>query len=241
MKKISKNLYSLFFAVALVSIFSFNVQQSASISKTDLLGKFTPSSHPDFVKIDAAYASNGGMYMRKEAYDSFLKMYEAAKKENIVLTIISATRNFDRQKTIWEKKWKLEKYKGWKDFDKAKDILNYSSMPGTSRHHWGTDIDLNSVSPKDFETGGQKKVYEWLVKNASSFGFSQTYTAKTAGRTGYSEEKWHWSYMPLAKKFLADYNRQISYTDITDFSGCAQAQPLEVIREYVNGIEVGLK
>ena len=32
-------------------------------------------------------------------------MAEAAKKEGVILTIISATRNFESQKRIWENKW----------------------------------------------------------------------------------------------------------------------------------------
>ena len=31
--------------------------------------------------------------------------------------------------------------------------MNYSAMPTASRHHWGTDVDINSVDPEDFETG----------------------------------------------------------------------------------------
>ena len=31
-------------------------------------------------------------------------------------------------------------------------------MPGTSRHHWGTDIDFNSVDPAYFKTATGIKV-----------------------------------------------------------------------------------
>ncbi|NJK84501.1 MAG: M15 family metallopeptidase [Saprospiraceae bacterium] len=41
--------------------------------------------------------------------------------------------------------------------ERALKILKYSSMPGTSRHHWGTDIDLNSFSNSYFEQGEGKK------------------------------------------------------------------------------------
>ncbi|MFM9004881.1 MAG: D-alanyl-D-alanine carboxypeptidase family protein [Flavobacteriales bacterium] len=40
--------------------------------------------------------------------------------------------------------------------------MKFSSMPGTSRHHWGTDIDLNSVEPSYFLSGKGLLIYQWL-------------------------------------------------------------------------------
>ena len=45
----------------------------------------------------------------------------------------------------------------------VKEIMKYSSMPSTSRHHWGTDIDLNSLENSYFEKGeGKKYSIGWL-------------------------------------------------------------------------------
>lgn len=213
----------------------------ATYSKTDLLGQFDPSKHADFSLIAKEYTGKDGIYMRTEAYNSFINMAKAAKKEGITITIISATRNFNYQKGIWEKKWLREKYKGWSDIDKVKDILKYSSMPGTSRHHWGTDVDFNSVEPAYFNSGVGKKLYDWLVAHGSEYGFYQTYTDKKNGRTGYEEEKWHWSYMPIAREMLKQYNATITYEDLTGFSGSSSAQSADAIALYVNGIDPSLK
>jgi D-alanyl-D-alanine carboxypeptidase len=56
------------------------------------------------------------------------------------------------------------------------DIMNYSAMPQASRHHWGTDVDINSVEPEYFESGQGLKEYTWLQENAWKFGFCQPYT-----------------------------------------------------------------
>lgn len=208
---------------------------------TELTGHFDPAVHPDFALIRTSHTSKPNIYMRKEAYEAFARMHEAAKKEGISVVIISATRNFDYQKGIWEKKWKREKYKGWSDVDKVRDILTYSSMPGTSRHHWGTDVDFNSVDPSFFASGEGKKLYDWLQKHASEYGFAQTYTSKKSGRTGYEEEKWHWSYMPLAGEMLKAYNSSVKYEDLSGFHGCEQAAVLKVFDVYVNGIDASLK
>lgn len=229
------------------SFFLFTLLVSAiqpvetAYSKEELLGQFEPSKHAEFSLIAKEYTSRDGIYMRREAYNSFVKMHEAAKKEGIQLSILSATRNFNYQKGIWEKKWLREKYKGWSDLDKVKDIMKYSSMPGTSRHHWGTDVDFNSVELSYFSSGAGKKLYDWLVAHGAEYGFYQTYTTKTTGRTGYEEEKWHWSYMPIAREMLKQYNEKISYDDLKGFSGSGSARQADAFNLYVNGIDASLK
>ena len=78
-------------------------------------------------------------------------MVEAAEKEGISFKIISGTRNYFEQKAIWERKW--QKYTALEPIERAKKILEYSSMPSSSRHHWGTDIDLNSLNNSYFNNG----------------------------------------------------------------------------------------
>lgn len=215
-----------------------------------LSGKFEPKEDSLFVVIPAAYSGKAdAQYLRTEALDGFIKMADEAKKEGVILKIVSATRNFYSQKAIWEMKWN-GKRADWKDVttkyplaeDRARAILRYSSMPGTSRHHWGTDIDINSVEPEYFETKKGKKEYDWLVKNGARFGFCQPYSVKGVERpNGYEEEKWHWSYMPLSKEFISQYPTTVSYADIKGFDGDETAEPLKVIDNYVLGVSADCK
>lgn len=213
----------------------------APYTREELLGKFSPAKHPDFLLIEQRYSTKTDIYLRKEAYDSFKRMHNAALKEGITLTILSATRNFDAQKGIWERKWKRPQYEGKSDLERIVDIMKFSSMPGTSRHHWGTDIDMNSLEPAYFTQGKGLVIYQWLTKHASEFGYYQTYTSKANGRTGYEEEAWHWSYMPIAGPMLEEYNRSITYSELTGFSGCTSAGKSRVIEDFVNGIAPELK
>jgi zinc D-Ala-D-Ala carboxypeptidase len=206
-------------------------------TKEELLGQFEPAKHPDFVLIESPYTGKKSIYMQGAAYAAFVQMHAAAVKAGVAIQIISATRNFDYQRGIWEKKWLREKYKGMSDREKVADIMRYSSMPGTSRHHWGTDVDFNSVELSFWQSGPGQKMYKWLLANASSFGFYQTYTNKSSGRSGYEEEKWHWSYLPLAKEMHRQYLSQITYVDIQGFNGCKVAEELQVFEKYVNGID----
>ena len=203
----------------------------------ELLGKFNPAKHSGFQLIESRYTTKNDIYLRKESYEAFKRMHEAAMKEGITLTILSATRNFETQKGIWERKWKRPQYEGKANLDRILDIMKFSSMPGTSRHHWGTDIDLNSLEPAYFTQGKGLQIYQWLLAHASEHGYYQTYTSKKDGRSGYEEEAWHWSYMPLAGPMLKAYNRDITYSDLTGFSGSASASQARVIEEFVNGID----
>ena len=226
----------------LLIAFTFGQQP---VDKNYLLGRFVPATDSRFVQLTSAHTKRIAShdYLRKETYDAFVKMAKNAAKEGVKLVIISATRNFDDQKKIWENKWTGKIKVEGKDLttvpdlkERARLILLYSSMPGTSRHHWGTDMDLNSWDNSYFSTGEGLKIYEWLSAHASEFGFCQPYTSKTNGRTGYEEEKWHWSFLPLSNLFLEEYQKQISYSDIEGFEGSEIAIQLQTIDNYVGGV-----
>ena len=211
-----------------------------------IMGRFDPAKHPDFTLVDARYADREGLYLRKDTYEAFLRMYEAAKKEGINLVIRSATRNFDYQKGIWERKWTgAQAIEDGKDASKAYPnpkeralkILEYSSMPGSSRHHWGTDMDLNAFTNEYFEKGEGLKIYQWLTAHAPEYGFCQPYSPKGEERPyGYNEEKWHWSYLPVAQPLTALAKEKLKDEMITGFKGAEVAEEIGVVQKYVLGI-----
>ncbi len=216
------------------------------LSLNYVTGKFNPAEHKDFVIIPKKYADREGMYLRKEVFEAFLIMDEAAKKDGIKFVIRSAARNFDYQKGIWERKWtgKTILSDGTnveKDIHSAKakslKILEYSSMPGSSRHHWGTDFDLNSFNNEWFETGEGLKMYNWLTAHAKDYGFAQPYSPKGAERPeGYNEEKWHWSYLPTANKLTAFASQELKSHMIKGFLGDETAEEIDIVKNYVLGI-----
>ncbi len=172
-----------------------------------LTGRFSPQSHPDMVSLDAwkIAVNRPGHYLRREAAEALKRMSADFAKEHprIKIRVVSAFRGFDHQKGIWAGKWKKSEASHPSPSERAAYILRYSSMPGTSRHHWGTDFDINSLENRYFESGEGKVLFQWLEKNAATYGFCRPYTA---GRSkGYLEEKWHWSYRPLSSVFLNDW------------------------------------
>jgi len=209
------------------------------------MGRFDPAIRPEFVKIDTMHADRAGLYLRKDTYVAYKKMAAAAAKDGVQFIIRSATRNFDYQKGIWERKWTGKtKLEGNEDAttmanyrERALAILRYSSMPGTSRHHWGTDIDLNSFSNDYFSEGQGKKEYDWLLANAARFGFCQPYTAKGPDRPdGYEEEKWHWSFYPVSLVLTRAASEKLNDEMIDGFSGSTSATEIDVLQKYILGI-----
>ncbi|MTB50187.1 M15 family metallopeptidase [Lewinella sp. W8] len=216
-----------------------------------LTGKFDPGQHPDFVKVAARYTDGDPYLLHRETYAAFEKMHAAAMADGVQLIMVSATRNFQRQRQIWEAKWKGQRLLEGKEkadevypdpADRARAILRYSSMPGTSRHHWGTDIDLNALTNEFFDAGKGKEVYDWLVAHAHEYGFCQPYTPKGADRpSGYEEERWHWSYLPLATQLTDFAASALKDEDISGFEGAEAAPQIGVINNYVLGINPDCK
>jgi D-alanyl-D-alanine carboxypeptidase len=212
-----------------------------------LRGRFEPSAHPDFTDVEPALTDRDGTYfLRKDAAEAFARMAAAAAQDSIELRIISATRNFARQKMIWEAKWKGQRLLEGREnapevypdpAQRALAILRWSSMPGTSRHHWGTDLDINRLTNDYFEQGRGLREYQWLQAHAADYGFCQPYSPKGDKRPyGYHEEKWHWSYLPVATRLTELARRELNDAQIDGFAGAQVATELRVVERYVLGI-----
>jgi zinc D-Ala-D-Ala carboxypeptidase len=195
-----------------------------------LIGKINPENDSLFLPIPRNRCRLKQEYLHRDALQQYLDMYDTAIKENVNLEVISVTRTFREQQIIWETRWD----KNLTAIDAAKKVLKYIAMPGTSRHHWGTEIDVLSSKLAYYNTEKGKREYQWLVDNAHKFGFYQVYTA---GREhGYNEEKWHWTYLPVSKHYLKQYREKVDYSNIVGFPGWETAEKLDVIEKYVFGI-----
>lgn len=166
----------------------------ASSVHTELKDISGTKNHYLLLEVAKQWATMVAAYEREKSKDS---------KQSIFL--VSSFRSFNQQKSIWEAKYSgqrkmRETVKGKTPEEIVDLILEFSSAPGTSRHHWGTDLDLNALENSYFEKGGKGyEIYSWLSVNAKRFGFCQPYNAKSLrNNKGYEEEKWHWSYKPIS-------------------------------------------
>jgi len=157
-----------------------------------------------------------GINLRKEAYESFLEMKKAAYSDGFDIKIVSSFRDFYRQESIWERKYLRYTEDGMSASDAIDKIIEYSTIPGTSRHHWGTDIDIIDGHPKSSgdvlvpEKFGPDGPYEglklWLDENSEKFDFYLVYNDNPK-RRGFKYEPWHYSYAPISIPMLTAYRR----------------------------------
>nr|WP_239530800.1 M15 family metallopeptidase [Muriicola jejuensis] len=156
--------------------------------------------------------------LRKEAYDAFMEMKKAAYQDGIDIQIVSSFRSFDRQLAIFERKYlQFTEDDGMEPLEAIDKIIEYSTIPGTSRHHWGTDIDIIDGSkptegdvlvPSKFEEGGPfADLKAWMDINANKYGFYLVYT-KEPKRRGFKYEPWHYSYAPLSVPMLEVFRKK---------------------------------
>jgi LAS superfamily LD-carboxypeptidase LdcB len=153
-----------------------------------------------------------------EVVASFLAMREAAAADGIDLSPRSTFRDFDTQVSIWNRKWSGERplynragqrieRSQLADSDTVDAILCWSAVPGGSRHHWGTDVDVIDAAavPAGYTVellaseyapdGIFARLTTWLDANMRRFGFFRPYATD---RGGVSPEPWHLSYAPVA-------------------------------------------
>lgn len=181
----------------------------------------------------------GKYLLEQQTLSAFLPMQSAARLAGFELSICSAFRDFERQVAIWNAKALgqrpvLDSQSCPVDISQLTPnqimdaILLWSALPGTSRHHWGTDIDvfdantieqsaLNLVTAEYQSAGPCHGLYIWLSQHAWRYGF---YFPYQAGKSGVSPEPWHLSYAPVASGYLNDFNIQdlhqlISNSDIS--------------------------
>ncbi|MFL2602107.1 MAG: M15 family metallopeptidase [Flavobacteriaceae bacterium] len=153
--------------------------------------------------------------LEKNTFIAMEKMRKAALLDGIKIKVVSGFRDFERQKQIWNRKFKkFTTENNLSDLDAIKEIIRFSTIPGTSRHHWGTEIDVidedfknekNLLISNKYEEGGIfEKLKKWMDNNSQKFGFYLTYD-NNINRKGFEYEPWHYSYLPESKKYLESF------------------------------------
>ncbi|NQZ91214.1 MAG: M15 family metallopeptidase [Moritella sp.] len=156
--------------------------------------------------------------IHRQALTAFQQLQTRAKQAGFNLDVVSSFRSFEQQLSIWN-----NKFNGLRpilDHDsqpldhailseeqKVFAILRWSMLPGASRHHWGSEIDVCDYSalpagyqlqliPQEYDEGGYlASLSAWLDDNIADCGFYRPYRQDLGG---VSREPWHLSYQPIA-------------------------------------------
>ena len=203
--------------------------------------------------IDDSHIVGDTIKLEKNTLIAFNKMYEAALKDGIDIKIVSGFRDFERQMLIWNNKYK--KYTAEYKLSPTKaieEIIRFSTIPGTSRHHWGTEIDIIDASDEKYkdeedilltekyENGIFTKLKQWMDVNSERFGFYLTYV-NDKSRKGFEYEPWHYSFKPVSVELLNifisnDIGSIISTTSMEGKEFISKDFIQKYIDEYVKGV-----
>ena len=155
-----------------------------------------------------------GFNLRAKAAGAFEVMSNSARRDGINIYSLSSYRGFEHQSKIWNRKFSRFSSSLKSTERVVQEIVKYSAIPGTSRHHWGTDLDIIDLNPNlsgDMLTaqnylkgGAYHDLYQWLLKHAHTYGFYEAYT-NDPNRTGFKYEPWHWSFAELSIPMLENF------------------------------------
>lgn len=169
--------------------------------------------------------------VHRQMLDPLLFLAERAASAGFILKVASSYRSFERQLLIWNNKARglrpvLNDTGEAIDIntlsacDKVFAILRWSALPGASRHHWGTDVDVYGgvhIDPEYqlqltlAETQGDgpfAEFHRWLSDELAQ-GNSDFFRPYARDRGGIAPEPWHLSYAPLATFFARHFTQEL--------------------------------
>lgn len=179
--------------------------------------------------------------LQGEVLQALQQLRERAAAAGFDLRVASSYRSFARQLLIWNNKATglrpVLDDRGLPldiarlgERELAFAILRWSALPGASRHHWGTDLDVYDAAamPAGYqlqltqaETQGDgvfAPFHRWLDVELQrpDAVFYRPYSQDTGG---IAPEPWHLSYAPLAKVYAQQMSEallrhQLEQTDI---------------------------
>nr|WP_211223699.1 M15 family metallopeptidase [Massilia niastensis] len=157
-----------------------------------------------------------------EVATAFLALREAARQDGIDLLPCASYRPLDAQVRIWNRKFsgqaplydmdgRVRDHGSLTQHDIVHAILGWSGLPGASRRHWGTDIDVFDrtampvgyslkLLPEEVAPGGIfEHLHAWLDMHIERFGFYRPYRCYHGGMY---PEPWHLSHASSAEAAL---------------------------------------
>lgn len=198
--------------------------------------------------------------LHRDVVEPFLALRAAAADAGMDLWPYSSFRDFDTQLLIWNRKFRGERTlydrvgrvmdaMTLDDGQKIDAILAWSALPGASRHHWGTEIDIIDraalpvgyqvqLLPEEFaEAGVFGKLALWLDERLEHFDFFRPYDRD---RGGVAPEPWHISYAPVSREAQADLTVAVLAGALEGVELLGMERVLEVLpllhRQYVANV-----
>lgn len=189
----------------------------------------TGKSYQHVVSLYSASSKNHFLHM--DVVKPFQELQKSAGRAGFNLQPVSCFQDFQRQQTIWNSKFQgLRKVHDdfgnpldlttFSEWEKCQAILRWSALPGGSRHHWGTEIDIFDpnllpknqkllLEPWEYEKSGYFfELMCWLQDNLADFDFYFPFLTSSS-QFSIGREPWHISYLPIASQANNRFNQEI--------------------------------
>lgn len=132
------------------------------------------------------------LYLDSRIVKYFEDMCKAAKDDGITLVSVSAYRSYSYQQGLYNNRvTRCQNEDGLSLEAAKKKAATIVAVPGTSEHHLGLAVDINSVETSFEDT----KAFRWLQENAEKYGFVMRYPKDKQDITKIIYEPWHYRYV----------------------------------------------
>ena len=165
--------------------------------------------------LDTAYipeleAVREGAFVDVRIVEDAKKMLEDAEKEGLNMYIVSAHRDYETQREVFNTTMTEWISQGSTPLEAYEETKKSVAVPGTSEHASGLAMDITSgqygeLDEKQAETDEAK----WLAANCWKYGFILRYPLDKSDVTGIVFEPWHYRYVGK------DAAKEIMEKDIT--------------------------
>ncbi len=189
----------------------------------------TGSTQRHLVNLNTAGDGKSAMLVHQEIVGPLLGLQQQAAESGFDLQLCSGFRSFERQRHIWNSKLsglrpvvddngvalELAALNPWQQIQA---VLRWSALPGASRHHWGTDMDIYDaaampaeyqiqLTPEEVEGQGIfAPMHDWLDGQLAHWDFYRPYAKDTGG---IAPERWHISFRPIAENYARNLTADV--------------------------------
>ena len=151
-------------------------------------------SNVDRSAIKDKYTSgaDSSKYLDKRIIEPFENMCKAAANDGVTLISVSAYRSYNYQQNLYNRRvQRCMNEEGLDEEAAKKKAATIVAVPGTSEHHLGLAVDINSVETSFENTAA----FRWLQKHAEEYGFIMRYAKDKQSITKIIYEPWHYRYV----------------------------------------------
>ncbi len=200
-----------------------------SISADILLGK-TATHLQDFSQTFSGIRKDHKLH--PEVLRDLITLQKKASLAGFEMAVVSSFRSYEAQEVIWNAKVRGERpvldidenpldITKLTELEKIFAIMRWSALPGASRHHWGTDLDVidyaairNSeykvqlTNSEASNEGPFGPFHQWLDDQIASGESCFFYRPYEFDLGGVSTERWHLSHAQISAPLEDAYDFQ---------------------------------